>query len=71
VLSDPPLFASNPLLGWAIIALAVIVGAWIMLKLVGKAIKASIRIAIAVAVLALIATGLCWLSSALGGVPFS
>lgn len=69
MLPDPPLFPSNPLVGWAILAVAAIVGVWIALQIVRKAIKASIRIAIAIGVLVLVGAGLCWLSSAWGGLP--
>jgi hypothetical protein len=39
---------------------------WIALKIVRKAIKVSIRLAFVIGVLALVAAGLCWLSSFLG-----
>ena len=72
MLPDPPLFSSTPLLGWAILAIAAIAAIWIALKIVRKAIKVSIRLALVVVVLALIAVGLCWLSSYLGNaeLPF-
>ena len=66
---NPPLFASNPIVGWAILVVAVLVALWIALKIVRKTIKVSIRIGIAIGVLALIAAGLCWLSSVWGELP--
>ena len=69
MLPDPPLFPSTPLVGWAILAVAALVGLSIASKIALRAIKASIRIAIAIGVLALIGAGLCWLSSAWGGLP--
>ena len=69
MLPKPPLFPSNPLAGWAILALAVLIVAWIVLTIVGKAIKLSVRLAILAGVLATLALGLCWISSALGGLP--
>ena len=71
MLPEPPLFPSSPLVGWAIVAVAAVAVIWIALKIVGKAIKVSIRLAILIGVLALIAGGLCWISSALGGLPLS
>jgi hypothetical protein len=46
---------------------AAIAAIWIALKIVRKAIKVSIRVALVIGVLALVAAGLCWLSSLLGG----
>jgi type IV secretory pathway VirB6-like protein len=69
VVPDPPLFGSIPFVGWAILAAAAVVVVWIVLQVVFKAIKMSIRLAILIAVLALAGAGLCWLSSALGGLP--
>jgi hypothetical protein len=66
VFPDPPLFSSIPLLGWAILAVAAVATIWIALKIVRKAIKVSIRLGLVIGVLALIAAGLCWLSSLLG-----
>lgn len=69
MLPEPPLFPSNPLVGWAILAVAAVVVVWIVLRVAFKAIKMSIRLAILIAVLVLAAAGLCWFSSALGGLP--
>jgi hypothetical protein len=54
-----------------ILGVAALVAIWIAFKIVRKAVKASIRIVIAISVLVLIAAGLCWLLSALGGLPLS
>ena len=68
---NPPVWSSNPPVGWAITVLAAIVALWIVFKIVRKAIKVSVRIALLIGLLALIAAGLCWLSSAWGGAPLS
>jgi hypothetical protein len=72
VLPDPPLFSATPLLGWAILAIVALVVVSIAIRIVRKAIKVSIRLAMLAGFLALIGAGLCWLSSILGarGAPF-
>ena len=73
MLPDPPLFSTTPLLGWAILAVAALVVVSIAIRIVRKAIKLSIRLAMLVGLLALVGAGLCWLSSILGAarMPFS
>ena len=73
MLPDPPILATNPLLGWAIVAVAAIALVWVVLKILRKVISISIRVAIVVAVIGLVLAGLCWLSAVFGGggLPFS
>ena len=68
---DLPLLSSHPIVGWMIVAVAALVAIWIVLKIVHRAIKVSVRLVIVISVLVLIAAGLCWLSSAWGGLLFS
>jgi hypothetical protein len=73
LLPDPPLFPSIPLVGWAVVAAAGVLAVWIVLKIVGKAISITIRLAILVGVVLVAAAALCWLSAALRGgrLPFT
>ena len=68
---DLPLFPSHPIVGWGILVVAALAALWIVLKIVRKAIKVSIRMVIVISVLALTAAGLCWLVAAWGGLPLS
>ena len=72
MLSDLAQFGLNTIGGWLVIAVAAVAIIFVVLKIVGKAISTSIRLAIILGTLVVIAISLLVLSTFLnsGGLPF-